>query len=635
MCGILAHVAFQPGAKISQPHLKALNELQWHRGPDSGGVYLQGPVGLAVRRLSIIDLEKGDQPITSADGRYTIVFNGEIYNHDELRRNLLNQGYPLKTRSDTETLLYSYIDQGPACLKSLNGMFAFAIWDENQQQLFVARDRLGIKPLYYAQNQERILFSSELTPIYASGFFDLRFDLKAISDYLAYWYICEPRTIFQDVYQLTPGTYAILGDGELKKFCYWQVPAEKEADISFTSAREQLQALIQDSVKLRMKVDVPIGTFLSGGIDSGIITALAGQDRKEELTAFCIGFPQETYSEVKEATLTARRYGVNLRVCQLEEMTAQRVQKVLTAFDEPLGNASYVPTFFLAEAARKELKVVLTGDGGDELFGGYPTYQAPYYQTMYQQTPRFLRRIGRDFVNHLPVSHNRISLDYRLKQLWKGLDHPFDRAHYTWREVASLHLQHRLFRPEYREELEGYDPFSVAEFYFKKGKALSVKNQLMYADLHTYLLNDHLRKIDRMTMAHSLEARLPYLDYRIVELAMRMPADFKVTFRQTKRILKDLARDYLPTKIIKGTKKGLTSPIAHWISSDLKSYVTEELQGGLLAQFFDREFIQTLMAEHAEKTFDHSRTIWALLTLQVWGKKFRLLSRSLKEKSFV
>ncbi len=627
MCGIIAHLAFDPSASLNTSQLTALNALQTHRGPDAGGVFQKGQVGLAMRRLSIIDLAGGYQPMTSADGRYTLVFNGEIYNHDQLRQEFIRKGYSFKTRSDTEVLLTAFIDQKEKCLALLNGMFAFAVWDDKERQLFLARDRMGEKPLYYARNAKQILFTSELTPIFASRLFDLNFSLPAISNYLAYWYICEPDTIFEEVKQLPPASYMVVSQEACQISKYWRIPVEAERRQTLDEAVDQLEGLLKDAINLRMKVDVPIGTFLSGGIDSGIITALAAQSQSEPVTAFSIGFKEKSYSELPEAQLAAKHIGVNWRTTLLDNPTPELLEKIFMAFDEPLGNASYFPTYLLARAARQELKVVLTGDGGDELFGGYPTYQAEYFQNLTQRLPGWMLGFLTSAAQSLPVSHQRISLDYRLKQFMKGRDLPYARAHTTWREVANGEDQQRLFHPECWQALRGHQPFVVAEPFFAEATKLSRKNQLMYVDLNTYLLNDHLRKVDRMTMAHSLEARLPFLDHRIVEFAMSLPSEHKVDFFQTKKILKRLARKYLPASLIKGKKKGLTSPIADWISHDLRDYVQESLRGGIVGQFFNQTAVDSLIQEHVTKKFDRSRILWGLLTLQGWGRKYQHYSR--------
>ncbi|MBI4309461.1 MAG: asparagine synthase (glutamine-hydrolyzing) [Candidatus Omnitrophica bacterium] len=622
MCGIIAHLSFDDQCRISEPHLKQLNDLLTHRGPDDQGLFLQGNVALSMRRLSIVDLPGGHQPMTSADGRFTIVFNGEIYNHRDLRAVLLKLGFPAHTHSDTETLLYACAAWGKECVGKLNGMFAFAVWDRKEQELFVARDRVGMKPLYYASDGKRIMFASELTPIARSGFFDARLNHKAICDYLSYWYICEPETIFRNIYQLPPGHYALIRKGQMRIQRYWQIPAEKEQDISFNEAARQLDHLLKDAVKLHLGADVPLGTFLIGGIDSGLVTAMAAAQVPRQIQSFAIGFKEAGYDETPLARISAQRHGVRLDVHIMEDITPPLVEEIISAFDEPLGNASYVPAYLLARAARAKMKVVLTGDGGDELFGGYPTYQAPYYQNMWQSLPGPLKNLIKQAVHRLPVSHRRISLDYRLKQLMQGIDLDYRRAHCAWREVCSLAAQKDLWR----EELWGagsYDPFNVAARYFARAKGLSVVNQLMYVDLNTYLLNDHLRKVDRMTMAHGLEARIPLLDHRIVEFAMRLPAEHKITLSRTKKILKAVARRYLPPQVIKGEKKGLTSPIAGWLSQELKDYAGDQLKGGIVEELFQKAAVDKLCRDHWDKRKDHSRLLWALLTLQVWHKNLK------------
>ena len=437
MCGIFVYLASSKQSELSLEELKTLNHTLYHRGPDEGGTYQEGQISLAMRRLSILDLKDGHQPMTSSDGRFVIVYNGEIYNFEQIRSDLLAKGYQFKTTCDTEVLLNAFIDQGVDCLQSLNGMFAFAIWDRAEEKLFVARDRLGIKPLYYATNAQGTMFSSELTPIYRSKRFETKYNYRSIADYLAYWYICEPNTIFEDVFQLPPGSYLTIHRGQHTVKKYWDMLAVEPLEISFPDAVARLDELLSDAVRLQLKGDVPVGTFLSGGIDSGIITNLASTHATQPLKSFSIGFKEKSYSELSEAQTAADFFNVELNSTQIEKVTPESLQKIFAAFDEPLGNASFIPMYYLAKEASKEIKVVLTGDGGDELFGGYPTYQAPYYQSAAQKLPRPLLNMFMNGVKKIPVSHKRISFDYRLKQLAQGIDLPYDRAHFVWRQITS------------------------------------------------------------------------------------------------------------------------------------------------------------------------------------------------------
>ena len=623
MCGIVGHFSFQGDARLTEEKFRRLNAMQHHRGPDGAGVYVHGKIALGNCRLAIIDIDSGKQPMVTADGRYTIVFNGEIYNYRELRDELVNAGYPIKTQCDTEVLLYWYAAKGPAGLSRLNGMFAFAIWDEHAQELFLARDRMGVKPLYYATDAGNFFFASELTPIYASGLFNLTWDHEAISDYLAYWYVCEPKTIFKEIRQLPPAHYAIIKAGRLRIESWWQIPVDKEIDITFKRACEVLEGLLDDAIKIRMRADVPVGVFLSGGIDSGLITSFAREHTQGWLSAFSIGFKEKSYSELPLAQATAKRLGVDFYPMGLNPPSINSIQEVVGAFDEPLGNASFYPTYFLAQAASRQLKVVLSGDGADELFGGYPTYQAAYYQNAWRPMPGFMKNLIRQGIKRMPVNHGRISLDFRLKQLMKGVELSPAESHYTWREVMGLKLQSQLMRRELAGKISGYDPFEVISRYFNQASRLGAANQAMYADLNTYLLNDHLRKMDRMSMSHGLEARLPFMDYRIVEFAMRLPQAHKVNFRQTKMILKRIALGRLPAAVIAGKKKGLTPPIAHWLTKELKGDFGQMLQGGIVDDIFEPRMVMRLWDEHQQKTYDHSRVLWGLIVLNVWGKSLK------------
>ncbi len=621
MCGILGHLALRADAALGKDRLLALNELMLHRGPSSAGHFIEGPMAMAMRRLAIIDLAGGDQPIFSPDERYVIVYNGEIYNYPEIRRELEVRGHAFRTSTDTEVLLHAFIEWGPASLSRCNGMFAAAIWDRRTQALFLARDRLGVKPLYFAADSRRLMFASELTPIESSGLFDLTVDIRSVADLLAYWYICEPKTIYRQVSQLPPGHYAWIKDGKIDMVRWWRLPADPPRAISYPEAQEELDALLRDSVALRLRSDVPVGTLLSGGIDSGIVTAITRQVTRQPVQSFSIGFKEKSYSELELAERTAQRVGVEFIHDTMGDFSADLIDHVLSSIDEPLGNASLIPSYLLFRLAKQHVRVVLTGDGGDELFGGYPTYQAPFYRRIFNLIPLPLRPLVRHAVHSLPVSHRRISLDYRLKRFVDGVSLPIDRAHAHWRELMNVRQQIELLSPAARELIADYDPFESIRESFAASSTMPEINRLMYADVHSYLLNDHLRKVDRMSMLNSVEARVPLLDFRIAEFAMSLPPEHKVTFRRTKRILKDVARPYLPRAVMRGAKKGLTPPISMWVSRDLTDYVRDQLQGPLLSELFDPAGLQRLLAEHLDKRRDHSRVIWALISLQAWSRR--------------
>ncbi|SME98866.1 asparagine synthase (glutamine-hydrolysing) [Tistlia consotensis] len=620
MCGILGHVAWQSGAQLAPERLTELNDLMTHRGPSSDGQFVEGPVGLAMRRLAIIDLTSGDQPMTSGDGRYVIVYNGEIYNYREIREELAAEGHRFQTTSDTEVLLTAYQAWGPACLGKCNGMFAVAIWDRREQSLFLARDRLGVKPLYLANDGRRLLFASELRPIQKSGLFELEIDLRAVADLLAYWYVCEPKTIFRGITQLPPGHYALIKDGRIDLTRWWDMPAGPARRVGFGEACEELDALLLDSVRLRLRSDVPVGTLLSGGIDSGLVTAYTKQATDQPVTCFSIGFKERSYSELPLAEQTAERLSVELVSDMMGEISAPQIDGILGAMDEPLGNASLVPSYLLFRLASQRVRVVLTGDGGDELFGGYPTYQAPFFRRLWNLPPKPVRRLLRSAIHALPVSHSRISLDYRLKRFVDGVDLPFDRGHASWREVLNVEGQKRLYNRGSLDSLDGYDPFESYAAAFAGSGAMPEITRLMQADAQSYLLNDHLRKVDRTSMLNSVEAREPLLDYRLVEFAMALPPEHKVTLRRTKRILKALARPRLPRDVVEGKKKGLTPPIPLWVSRDLTGYVRENLEGGLLGRLFEPAALAGVLDEHLAKRRDNSRLIWALVSLQAWAR---------------
>ena len=621
MCGIVGHLAFNSGSDIQPDFFSRLNDLMTHRGPNSGGVFSDGPVKLGMRRLSIIDVEGGYQPMTCPYGRFTIVFNGEIYNFKEIRHELEVRGHRFRTSSDTEVLLNAFREFGPDCLSRLNGMFAFAIWDATERSLFIARDRLGVKPLYVAHDHRCLLFSSELDPIHKSGLFNLEISIASISDLMAHWYICDPATIYGNVVQLLPGHCMIVRGRDIRTWCWWRVPTIQETDISEDEALSHFDDLFREAVKIRLRSDVPVAAFLSGGIDSGLVTHEACQQMGKPITCFTFRFDEESYSELEYTRLTATHLGADLREVDLPSIDADRIHDIFLSLDEPYGNASAIPTYLLFEAVHKDFPVILTGDGSDELFGGYPTYQTPGYQRIHNMFPRWFWSMIGQGVGMMPVSHRRISFDYKLRQFLRGAALSPDRAHAAWRELLNWDERESLFREEFHDSLLSHDSFRIFADQFAMSSAMEHENQCMHADIATYLRSDHLRKIDRLSMRHSVEARQPFLDYRIVEFAMSLPTRLKVSMFETKRLLRRKARRDLPRRVAIGGKKGLTSPIPGWISGPLRGYVAQQLQGRFLNRYFRPDALHSLLNDHLNGNRDHSRAIWALLSLQVWGEK--------------
>lgn len=554
-------------------------------------------------------------------GRFTMVFNGEIYNHETLRQELAVEGILCRTRSDTEVLLRWWIRHGVGGLARLNGMFAFAIWDKERQELFLARDRLGVKPLYLYRDGTQLLLASELTPLIASRVFLPEIELSAVVDLFSAWYISEPKTILKKVFQLPPGSWGLYARGELKTGVWWALPNQPEKDWHRIEASEVVTEQLKDSVRLRLKADVPSGTFLSGGVDSGLVTSFAREVSSQRVESFGIGFRESSYSELDLAAQTARRTGVDFFSEHIDEPAVEDLIRIIGSLDQPLGNASFVPTWYLARNAARQLKVVLTGDGADECFGGYPTYQAPWYRRAAGLVPRACWPAVQGLVGMLPVSHRRISLDYRLKQFVRGARLDPAAAHFAWREISSESLRRDLLAPCWSPEIEAYDPAEPTRQAFAEASHLSEWNRLMYADLRTYLLNDHLPKVDRTTMAHSLEARNPFLDYRLVETAFQIPARLKLSPWKTKIILKQIGRPLLPLEVIRGKKKGLTTPVASWLDGPLGKFMESMAEDSAQKRFCCPLRFRTLLQEHRAKKMDHSRLLWAIFVLTIWCRQ--------------
>ncbi|MBF0466914.1 MAG: asparagine synthase (glutamine-hydrolyzing) [Nitrospirae bacterium] len=577
MCGICGWVNIKRNKEYSNNYsmLKAMADTLYHRGPDDEGFWINNEASLGHRRLSILDLKYGHQPMSGRDGS-VIVFNGEIYNYKELRGELMQKGVIFQTNSDTEVLLNAYKIWGTACLLKFIGMFAFAIWCPRKKELFIARDPLGKKPLYYFRSDSLFAFASEIKALLTLKEIKDTIDINAhaISDYLSLGYILTPKTIFTRIYKIPAGHYGIyrMFDDIFNIKKYWFIeefykrPIQNKGTIAFTNKTkkaltEEFTELFDDAVKLRTRSDVPLGAFLSGGVDSSFVTASMCRATENPVQAFCIGFPQISYDETFYAKLAANHMNVNLNNRSLNCLSNGELSKLVWHFDEPFSDNSMIPTYQLCKLTREFVTVALSGDGADEIFAGYPTYLADKLYKLYSRVP-FVLQSGLSRLASMVVrpSYKKVSWDYKITQFLKGFGNSPEYAHYWWRVIFSDKEKQHIMSPVLSDLCRDYDPFDTFDDYFNNTGKIDFLNKSLYVDIKTWLQDDILVKVDRMSMAASLEVRSPFLDRRVVEFSACLPGYAKIDGMKQKVILKDSMKNRLPGRIINRPKKGFNTP---------------------------------------------------------------------------
>jgi asparagine synthase (glutamine-hydrolysing) len=610
VCGI-AGIAARRGT-VDRERLRAMSATLVHRGPDSDGVHADGAAGLAARRLSIIDLETGDQPIANEDGTVHVVQNGEIYNYRELRAGLEHAGHRFTTRSDTEVLVHLYEEYGDAFAERLRGMFAVAIWDAPRRRLVLARDRFGIKPLYYRVDGEGLSFASELRALPRG-----EIDLDALEAFLAFNSIPAPYSIFREIRKLPPGHLLVWESGEARVSRFARpapVAATEVRDGNPEELAEELRARLRDSVRAHLIADVPVGVLLSGGIDSALITALAAEESSEPVHTFSVGFEERSFDELDGARAVASRYGTRHEEVVLRPDAAMLLHAIADAFDEPCGDSSALPTYLVSELASGRVKVAMSGEGGDELFGGYYTYAADLLALRLGRIAPFLRPV----VELLPSSSRRVSLDYRAKRFVRGAALPPLERHHAWKEI---------FSPDARAELAGrrsdFDPVDLYRARFAETEGAELLARLQDVDLGLYLVDDLLVKTDRASMAHSLEARVPYLDPVVAGLALALPTRLKVHRLRKKLLLRRAAAPLLPKRIVYGRKRGFSMPAAAWLRGELEPFARDVLSAETLRRqgFFRPEAVGRVLERHVAGEEDLSRQLWGLLGFTLWHQR--------------
>jgi asparagine synthase (glutamine-hydrolysing) len=620
MCGICGTYQFSRGRAADGELLKQMNATLVHRGPDGGGIHLDGAVGLAARRLAIIDLEHGDQPMLAADGQVCVVQNGEILNHLELRAGLEREGLRFRTRCDTEVLLHLYLRYGPDFVSQLRGMFALALWDRRAGRLLLARDRFGIKPLYYELGEGHLSFGSELKALLRQPSFSTGVDADALHSFLAFNSIPAPLTIYRAARKLPPG-HLLICDGDGARVSRYARPAPAPADRLRGESADELAAelgdRLEESVSAHLLSDVPVGVLLSGGVDSSVLAALAARVSPYRVSTFSIGFKERSFNELELARQVADRYGTDHHELVVSPHVAELLPKLAAAFDEPFADSSAIPTYLVSELAAQHVKVVLSGEGGDELFGGYETYSADQLALRVGGAAARLAPL----VERLPSSNGRVSLDYRAKRFVRASALPPLERHHGWKEIFSPAQRAELLRPDWRAAPA--DPLDGWRQRFDETADAPLLARLQDIDLGIYLADDLLVKTDRMSMAHSLEARVPYLDPVVAELALALPSAMKVRGLSKKRLLRRTARGLIPREIVRARKRGFSIPAAAWLRGELEPLARELLAPERIRSqgFFEPAFVTGLLDEHVARRQDHSRQLWGLISFSLWAEQ--------------
>jgi len=634
MCGITGALWRDRRLAISRDLLAVMTDTLGHRGPDDSQCWYctdhqdaygkHVGVGLGFRRLSIIDIAGARQPMASEDGQVRMVFNGEIYNYRSLRQRLEGRGHRFATDGDGESILHLYEDLGTDCFAQLNGMFAVALWDARRHRLVLARDRIGQKPLYYTAEQDRLVFGSELKAIAKVSGLCAEIDPAAIDEFLLYEYIPPPGTIWKGVRQLPPAHHAVFENGRLAVERYWDFDPTVERPISRTQAGEQLRELLTDSVQLRLQSDVALGSFLSGGVDSSLITAIAQGQSTDRLRTFSIGFPIADFDETAYAAQVAEHLGTQHQRFEVTPDAVEIIDKLVYHYDQPFADSSAVPTWYLSKLTRSEVTVALSGDGGDELFAGYERYQALWLSQQMNRWFPVHRLPGIGLIQRLPDSKRRRSLIRRAKRFLEAFGEPPARRYLNWLQIFPESLRAELYRDDFLELLPGEDPFSYLEWAWTQSEGRDIITRASITDLLTYLPSDLCTKVDIASMAHGLEVRQPLLDHRVVEFAASLPVELKFRRGRGKRLLEDAFGTMIPRAIFRRPKMGFGIPIAHWFRNELRPLVHDTIlaDDARIAMYLRSDMVADLVAAHESGQQNHGYRLWSLLILEQWLRQW-------------
>ncbi|MDQ3322268.1 MAG: asparagine synthase (glutamine-hydrolyzing) [Acidobacteriota bacterium] len=625
MCGIVGIV--NAGRRsVERKVIERMNRCIVHRGPDEDGFYVNESVALAMRRLSIIDLAGGQQPIFNEDRTKTIVFNGEIYNFQELREDLEKREHKFYTNCDTEVIIHLYDEYGADCVQHLRGMYAFAIWDERDQSLFIARDRLGKKPLLYShQSNGDLIFGSEFTALLAHPDVSREVDFAAIDSYFSYLCVPAPQTAFKQIRKLEPAHWLRWKDGKIEIKRYWSPDFSRKIKISQEEAITETTRILREATKLRMIAEVPLGAFLSGGVDSSIVVALMAQESSQPVKTFSIGFEEQDFSELKYAKKVAEYVGAEYNEFIVKPDALEVLPTLVEHYGEPYADSSAIPTYYVSRETRKFVTVALNGDGGDESFAGYERYAAMRIAELYHRFPKVLRKALIEApVNLIPASELKKSRVRDAKRFLKAASLPKDERYFRWMSTFDREAKRELYTRQFAETVAEQNPYVFLEKWFVKANGSGILDTTLLTDQMTYLPNDLLVKVDIASMANSLEARSPLLDHKVVEFAASLPENLKMQRFETKSLLKKVATQLVPKEVIYRRKMGFGVPIGSWLRGEMKSFVRDVLlsETSLRRGIVKPEMLRKYVNEHTNSERDHSYQIWTLLMLELWFQRF-------------
>ncbi|MCW8950874.1 MAG: amidotransferase 1, exosortase A system-associated, partial [Sedimenticola sp.] len=627
MCGIVGIFDTKGQREIDRDLLSRMNETQFHRGPDEGGLHTEKGLGFGHRRLSIIDLASGQQPLFNEDYTVVVTYNGEIYNFGELSDELKSLGHVFRTHSDTEVIVHAWEAWGEACVDRFRGMFAFAVWDRNKQTLFLARDRLGIKPLFYTLLPDgQFLFGSELKSLRIHSGVSREIDPAAVEEYFTFGYIPEPRTIFKNVYKLSPGYSLTLRHGQttLKPKQYWDVGFKLQEPVNEQEAGEELVARLQEAVKIRMIAEVPLGAFLSGGVDSSAVVGLMAGLSETPVNTCSISFGDPKFNESQYAALVAEKFKTAHRVEQVDPDDFDLIDHLADLYDEPYADSSALPTFRVCELAKKQVTVVLSGDGGDENMAGYRRYRwHTYEERMRNLLPASLRQPLFGLLGKVYPKADWAPRVFRAKSTFESMARDTLQGYMHSVSILSNQMRSQLFSDSLKQDLQGYNAIEVFKRHAKQSPTDHPLSLIQYLDLKTYLVGDILTKVDRASMAHALEVRVPILDHQLVDWMSGLSPDLKLRGTEGKYLLKKALEPMLPHEILYRKKMGFAVPLASWFRGPLKEKVRNNLLSRemLDSGLFNQRYLETLVNQHQSGVRDYSASIWTLLMFHSFLKK--------------
>jgi asparagine synthase (glutamine-hydrolysing) len=596
-----------------------------HRGPDQDGVYCDDRISLGHRRLSIIDLsELGRQPIANEDGRIQVVFNGEIYNFAEIRERLEAKGHTFRGHSDSETIVHAYEEYGRDCVNHFQGMFAFAVWDRVENELFLARDRMGIKPLYYTVVNQQLLFASEIKSLLACDGLERRLNRQALYHYLGHEFVPGPLTMFEGIFKLPAGHSLTWRDGKYEASEWWDLRYEDPPTLtSVDEAVDLIRNQMDEAVRSRLVSDVPLGAFLSGGLDSSAIVAMMRKHISGTLRTFTIGYEDKSFSELEYATKVSDYFGTENEVLMVNEMTPELIDKSIWHLDEPMTDLSSIPLMLLCARAKQDVSVILSGEGGDEVFAGYDRFKASKLNRMYSVLPRAVReKMVAPILMSMPDRPQKKGAVNMLKRFVEGSLLPDEAEQIRWQFFCSKDLESRLFNYAFKEDVQ-MDPFGPLRACRSKCTTRDRVNAELYTDTRFVMVDSVLMKVDKMSMASALEIRVPFLDHRLIELAARIPGNLKLKGFETKHIFRKALEGYLPHDIVYRGKQGYSLPVKHLLRTQLKDYMTELLMTSpVIRENMNVDYVQQLIDEHVASKHNHNHVLWGMINTAVWHRRF-------------